>query len=91
MIKPMKKVKRNYHNDNVKYKIVIEANKNGQSKLNAFNINQNLEGIKLIERELIMHLSLVQEQKIGYIVEAKTQPKIKLASANAMNIPRNLS
>ena len=87
--KPKKEVKLNDHNNNVKFKLVIEVLKDGRSKMNAFNINQNLEGIKLIERELMVHLSLIQEQKIGYLIEAKTKPKITIAPA--MNIPRNLS
>ena len=88
-MKPKKPVKRGTHEDNVKAKIVIEVLKNNQSKLNAFNINQNLAGLQLIERELYMHLSLIREQKIMLMIEEKTKPKIAIAPANP-NIKRNI-
>jgi len=90
-MKPKKPVKANDHDNNVRYRITIEALKDGRSELKANGVNQNLAGLKLIEKELLTHLSLIQEQKIGMMIEAKTQPKIKIAPANAMHIPRNLS
>ena len=85
----MKKVKRGTHEDNVKAQIKIEILKDGTSRMNVNNINQNLNGLRLIEKELSNHLRLLQDQKIMMMVEAKSQPKIAVAPANT-KIIRNM-
>ena len=88
-MKPKKPVKRGNHQDNVKAQIKIEIMKDGSSRMNVNNINQNLEGLRLIEKELSNHLRLLQDQKIQMMLEAKTQPKIAVAPANT-KIIRNM-
>ena len=88
-MKPMKKVKRGTHEDNVKAQIKIEILNDGTSRMNVNNINQNLNGLRLIEKELSNHLRLLQDQKIMMMVEAKSQPKIAVAPANT-KIIRNM-